>query len=326
MFIASVKSHSRLSVVLTFLVSVVLAPSLTHAQSQNAKEREYTTSEVKKNRLTWSLITGGVAYTATSITLYESWYKDFPQSGFHFYNDIEEWRGVDKTGHVFAGYFQTDWAYKGWKWTGLSDNSALWAGAATSLIAQTTIEVMDGFSTEWGFSIPDFAANILGTSSYVLQQRFWGEQRIRIKTSGSLIDYEERYGDQAFADRATALYGEGFLTRFLKDYNAQTTWLSVNLKSFAPRSKLPSWLNVAVGYGAENMFGGFTNYVPDLIIEPNTPRYSQILISLDADLSKIDVDTPFLRTLLDILNVIKVPFSTIEINTLGEVKFYGFYF
>jgi len=193
-------------------------------------------------------------------------------------------------------------------------------------LAQTTIEVMDGFSTEWGFSIPDFTANVLGTSSFVLQQKLWGEQRIRMKTSASPINYAKRYGDPYFTERANDLYGSGFLTRYLKDYNAQTTWLSFNVASFAPKSQLPKWLNIAVGYGAENMFGGYTNPTRVGQSDQDIRRYSQFLISLDVDLSKVEAGSPFTRTLLDILNVIKVPFSTIEINTLGEIKIYAIHF
>jgi len=182
------------------------------------------------------------------------------------------------------------------------------------------------FSSEWGFSIPDFTANVLGTSSFVIQQKLWGEQRIRLKTSSSPINYAARYGDDYYDDRAAELYGRGFLTRYLKDYNAQATWLSLNLSSFAPKSSLPKWLNVAVGYGAENMFGGYANPVRTGVDNQEIRRYSQIFISLDADLSRIETSSPFVRTLLDILNILKVPFSTIEINTLGEVKLYAIRF
>jgi len=315
-----------------WVIALIISSTLhLHLSAQYTPERnerieEFTTSKINKKRLTWSLITSGTVYTVSSITLYEAWYKDFPQSSFHFYNDFDEWRGVDKAGHMFSGYFQADWAYKGWRWTGLEKDQAMWAGAATSLLAQTTIEVLDGFSREWGFSIPDFTANVIGTSSFVVQQKLWGDQRIRFKTSSSPINYQERYGDEAFSARASELYGDGFFTRYLKDYNAQTTWLSVNLNSFAPKSHLPKWLNVAVGYGADNLFGGFTNQVPTISSDQELRRYSQIFISFDADLSKIDTGSPFVRTVLDILNVFKVPFSTIEINTLGEVKFYAIRF
>ena len=91
--------------------------------------------------------------------------------------------------------------------------------------------------------------------------------------------------------------------------------------------RFPKWLNIAVGYGAENMFGGYSNTwdvngVMFDAFEDQFPRYKQFYISLDADLSRIDTGSPFLRTLLDILNIVKLPFSTLEINTLGEVKFH----
>ncbi len=294
---------------------------------QNDLKANNTTSEVNKKRLSWTLSLGSAVYVGSSVALYDAWYKDYPSSGFHFFDDTAEWRGVDKAGHIFSGYFQSEWAYKTWRWTGLNETESIWAGAATGFLAQTTLEVMDGFSSQWGFSIGDFGANVVGIGGFAWQQATWGEQRIRLKTSSSHIDYHRRYGDQIYQDRADELYGTGFFTRYLKDYNAQTTWLSANVRSFFPKSKLPKWFNVAVGYGAENLFGGFSNALPSQDISLlDTPRYSQFFISLDADLSKIDTSSPFLRTLLDILNVVKMPFSTIEINTLGEVKFYAFRF
>jgi hypothetical protein len=55
-------------------------------------------------------------------------------------------------------------------------------------------------------------------------------------------------------------------------------------------------------------------------------RYQQFYFSLDADLSKVKTNSKFWRTMLDILNYIKLPFSTIEINTLGQVKFHILHF
>ena len=59
-------------------------------------------------------------------------------------------------------------------------------------------------------------------------------------------------------DQMTCLAAAG-VERMLKDYNGQTYWLSANLKSFFQGSNIPAWLNVAVGYGADGMFGGFEN-------------------------------------------------------------------
>jgi hypothetical protein len=46
------------------------------------------------------------------------------------------------------------------------------------------------------------------------------------------------------------------LEQMLKDYNGQTYWLSVNLHSFYKGSKIPKWLNLAIGYGANGMLTG----------------------------------------------------------------------
>jgi len=242
------------------------------------------TSEINKNRLKWSIAIGGLTYAGASAFLYQSWYQEYPQSNFHFFNDLPEWRGIDKLGHSFSGYFQSQWAYKGWRWVGLDQKGALWAGGATSFLAQSTIEVFDGFSTQWGFSAGDFMANLVGIGGFTVQQALWGQQKILLKVSSSPVDYDQRYGSTVISARAEQLYGSGGLT-------------------------------------AENLFGGFANQF-DVAIEDAPQRYSQFYISLDADLARIKTSSPFVRTMLDILNVLKVPFSAIEINTRGEVRFH----
>ena len=55
-------------------------------------------------------------------------------------------------------------------------------GATAGLTFLTAIEVLDGFSDEWGFSLGDFAANA-GTGFLVGQELLWKEQRIVLKYS-----------------------------------------------------------------------------------------------------------------------------------------------
>jgi hypothetical protein len=131
---------------------------------------------------------------------------------------------------------------------------------------QTTIEVLDGFSSEWGFSMYDFAFNILGSGMWATEQAIWDDQRIKMKMSTTYITYPETVvsgypeGMTTIRERTNDLFGTSFAQTFLKDYNAQTIWMSFNIKSFLRKeSKFPRWLNVAVGYGAENMYGGFEN-------------------------------------------------------------------
>jgi hypothetical protein len=59
-----------------------------------------------------------------------------------------------------------------------------------------------------------------------------------------------------YASKRPDVLGSNLPERIIKDYNGQTYWLSVNLHSFFKQSKIPKWLNLAVGYGADGMLSG----------------------------------------------------------------------
>jgi hypothetical protein len=116
--------------------------------------------------------------------------------------------------------------------------------------------------------------------------------------------------------------------RMLKDYNAQTYWLSVNPQSFSSSKKIfPSWLNIAVGYGAKGMTGTYNN--PSEVNGqpiPSFRRTRQFYLSLDLDLSKIKTKSEFLRLFLNVANLIKIPMPTLEYNAENGVVFHAIYF
>lgn len=287
-----------------------------------------------------SAATGATIYTGTMIGLNEIWYAEFERSRFHLFNDLNEWEDMDKMGHLATAYVEANWVYKGARWTGLEERKSIWLGVALGSLFQASIETLDGFSAKWGFSLPDIAFNTAGVSVFAAQQLTWGEQRILLKVSSYQTPYPDTEvrsvdGSQTttLRIRGNDLYGVGFAERFFKDYNAQTIWASVNLRSFMHKeeSKIPRWLNVAVGYGAENMYGGFGNSwnEEDVFFELDDalfPRYRQFYLSLDIDLTRIKTRSPFLKTVFNIVNVIKIPAPTLEINTLGRVKFHPVYF
>lgn len=279
---------------------------------------------------------GSVAYGGFSTGLYYAWYRQYDLEGFHFFDDMGEWKQMDKAGHIYTAYLQGVLCYKGAKWTGLSDRKAIWTGIICGSLFQTTIEVMDGFSSEWGFSIGDFGANVLGTSAFALQQHYWGEQRIVLKESSwarnhpnSIVHSVDGTSTTTLSARADDLFGTGFFEKYLKDYNNQTYWASFNIRAFKPEwESIPKWLNVAIGYGANGLYGGFENeweidgqrYISD------TPRYRQWYISLDVDLDRIETDHAFLNTLLSVFNIIKIPAPALEITSRGEVKLHLLHF
>jgi hypothetical protein len=77
---------------------------------------------------------------------------------------------------------------------------------------------------------------------------------------------------------------------WLKDYNGQNYWLSVNPASFlSSNTSFPQWLNLSVGIGAEGMIGARTN--PSKIGNVSIPtfkRQHRFLFSADVDLKRID--------------------------------------
>jgi hypothetical protein len=276
-------------------------------------------------------------YTAFSYGLYNTWYSQFDQEAFHLFNDWGEWENIDKYGHLYTSYFQGVLCYKGAKWTGLSESQSILTGILCASLFQTTIEVMDGFSSAWGFSVTDMAANAIGVSAFAFQQKYWGEQRIVFKVSSWPKSYnnftltsESGQSSSDLTTRTDDLFGDNYFESFLKDYNAQTLWASVNVHSFLNQgNKWPKWLNVAVGYSAENMFGGFENSWEiggeRFTLDPYYDRYQQFLVGFDIDLSRIQTDNHFLKTILSVFNIFKVPSPALEINARGEFKFHFIY-
>jgi hypothetical protein len=269
---------------------------------------------------------GSVALWGGSLLfLNEAWYKNYDRGAFHFYNDGGEWRNVDKVGHIYSAYLGSKLFTHFFRWTGASEKKSVLLGAGGGFAYQSIIEILDGFSTKWGFSTKDVAANAIGCGLFAGQQLLWKEQRIKLKFSFYIKDYTE----PELVKRANNLYGYAFAQRMFKDYNAQTYWASVNIKSFAKQSQWPAWLNIAVGYGANGMLGGYknewTNENGITISRPDIKRYNQFFISPDIDFSKIPFKNPLLRDFFRIVNL-KFPFPSLEYNTLNGFGFNAYHF
>ncbi len=252
----------------------------------------------------------------TLIGLDQLWYSDFERSKFRTINDNDEWLQMDKLGHVMTSYYVGKVGADVLNWSGVSEKNQLIYGATLGFTFLTAVEVFDGFSEEWGFSWGDMLANASGTGLYVGQELLWQEQRVVLKYS---------FHQTRYANVRPEKLGDDFLQEALKDYNGQTYWLSANIHSFFRESKIPKWLNVAVGYGADGMLTG--NYEAlDRALFPNQNRMRQYYLSLDIDLSRLKTDSRFLKTVFNVINFIKIPAPTLEINSKGKLRFYPLYF
>ena len=262
-----------------------------------------------------SAISGGL-----SAWLWKAWYAKNEIGPFKTIDDRGEWEGMDKLGHIYSTYQYARLSYRAARWTGTHRKRSLLIATGVGLGLQTTVEIMDGHSQAWGFSVADMAANAAGAGLFASQQLLWDDQRIRLKFGYTPQRYPHTpipssQGDGSrftLRQRADALYGTTLAQRLVKDYNAQTIWLSANPAVLFGRSRgrMP-WLNLAVGYSANDVYGAHGNnwgrngYA--LRASEITQRGREYALSLDIDLERLPVKNPVLRTVLTALNLFKVP-------------------
>lgn len=285
--------------------------------AQNSFDNFFKPSDtLNKKRQNTVFISEAVLASGALIGLNELWYADYPKSNFHFINDNSEWVQMDKAGHLYSSYHIGRFGAEALNWSGTSKKKQLIYGASLGFVFLTAVEVMDGFSEEWGASMGDVIANASGTALYVSQELIWKEQRITPKFSYHKTQYSNYRPD---------VFGSTFPEQLIKDYNGQTYWLSANIYSFSKGSKIPKWFNLAFGYGAEGMIAGNNeNYTPILVPKPE--RFRQFCLSLDFDFTKIETKSHFLKTIFSVLNTVKIPAPTIEYSPHGGFKFHALYF
>ncbi len=253
----------------------------------------------------FGIVTGTAATAIAAVHIYQAngWWKD-NRTPFHFQEDLKYGRSVDKYGHFLGTSVATFLLRKSFRWSGLSEDAALYWGAAGALAYQTYIEVEDGFHT-WGFDRVDFASNVAGAAWPIAQ---YHSPFLRN------FDFKYSYLPSAALNSGEGKGFQGQQHTVFDDYEGQTLWMSVKVKNFLPRSidyLWPEFLCISVGYAVRDVFG-------------KEPR-SAVLLALDLDMTKvIPDDTPFLKLLGEALNFIKFPMPTVQLtpNTI----WYGFYF
>ena len=319
------------SFLLTFSLSIPV-----HAQDSLSIHTEKSINKISvdqtnvfpynKKRVRLVAIGNVAGYSAAMVGLYAAWYKDYPQTNLHAFNDIKEWKQIDKIGHIYSAYAESKASMELWRWTGINRKKRIWLGGLSGAVYQTVIETLDGFSSEWGWSWGDFGANIIGSGLLISQELAWDEQRIQMKWSFHRKDYR----DESLDLRSNDIFGKSNPERFLKDYNGQTYWISTNLYSFFPRSKIPKWLQVSVGTGVEGLFGANENRGLDkfgnvIFYRPEIKRYRQWYLAPDVDLSKIKTNKKGIRFALNLLNVFKFPTPSLEYSN-GKMKWNWIHF
>ncbi|MDX1904970.1 MAG: DUF2279 domain-containing protein [Thermonemataceae bacterium] len=258
--------------------------------------------KINKKRLVGVVGGSVVLYGGTLIGLNEVWYKNNPRTNFHFFDDNAQWRKMDKFGHSYSAYHFSRISTEVFTWTGLQRNRAAFWGAVSSQVMMTTIEILDGYSEAYGASWGDLAANFSGALLWWGQHQIWGKPHLHLKFS---------FQQSPYAAFRPNVLGKNLQEQILKDYNGQTYWLSVDMAHLLRKKKYPTWLNLSVGIGANEMI-----YAREAENKKNGfQSYQQYYLGLDFHLEGIKTKNKLLKKLFWALGTIRLPAPTLEYNS-----------
>lgn len=302
-------------IIYLFISILCLVPRILYAQDIEAKN---DSSKIEKKTIFKAVAFTSVYYVSSIYLLNKTWYKGRQIVPFHFYNDNKGYLQVDKFGHMFGSYVYSYIGYHSLLQLGATRKESLIFGSTLGFVLQFPIEIMDGIHEGYGFSLGDIAANTMGSALVLGQELLFKEEVIKYKFS---------YWESRYSKNSNGYFGETTMNRLLKDYNGHTYWFSMPVNKIVCNQNLPAWLNIAVGYGANGMYGEFVNVSSyNGVSIPPTNRYRQYLLSLDIDWARIKTKSKFLKLVLEGMNFIKLPFPTLEYNSKSEFKGYWIYF
>jgi hypothetical protein len=259
-----------------------------------------------RKKLGWVVATIVTSYAVVVFILTKAWYHDQMVEPFHFFNDLAEWKQLDKVAHVFGTFNVCVFVCRTFKWGGLKENIPI--GALIGFLIVSTIEVMDGFSAGYGASLFDLIANALGGTLFFVQHKIWGRIKLFNKFS---------FHFTSFAALRPSLLGDGFLQEIIKDYNGQTFWYSWSLE----KKWWPSFLSIAVGLGAEGMVYGRDEQNALHHFSP----YRKFYLSLDLNPTFFQSKKTWAQVMIYPLTLFKCPAPAIEFSMQG-VRFHWLYF
>ena len=222
--------------------------------------------DVEKHRFTedGQLYTETVSNrTSTFRVNNEGWFEEETPNG-----------GADKFGHAFSFYVSTRLMTKGFQWAGYDHTTAAKMAGITSGAVSLAVEVLDGYTVEYGFSKEDLVMNLAGISfaTWLELEPEWDD----------VFDFRFKYWRSDDAKRL----GE---TDPVSDYSGQTYLLITKASGFKSLRDNPwlRYLELAVGYGSRGYQPNPGKY------EDTQPKKRFLYYGLSINLSQILTDTVF---------------------------------
>lgn len=201
---------------------------------------------------------------------YASWWQ---QSSDHFNVRYEHWfsedspkGGTDKLGHAYSTYLTTRLLTHGLRWAGYPHRNAIKIAGISATAIGLGIEILDGFTRDFGFSYEDFAMNLVGASLGMYLQRN--------------SDLDEMVDFRLLYERSLQAKNLG-INDPIDDYAGQTYLMIFKLDGIDALAELPviKYLEFALGYGAKG-------YQP-LGAGDSFPKERTIYYGISANLTKM---------------------------------------
>jgi hypothetical protein len=247
---------------------------------------------------TAGLIAASIAPAAVIGIALEQNYFDFWRNSdkvpFYFSNDPPYAMHADKLGHAMYSYVCADVVKLCYVEAGVNRKTAAWLGFGSSVLAQTMVEIGDGFHGHepyYGFSPGDEAGDILGAGFSLMKE---------------YVPYLNRF-DYKVGVWPSQAYHQGAFRGLLDDDESQFFWMSMDIHDYLP-TPYPAWLNLAIGYGVENLTS--SAFLPDR--SGLTPK-SLVYLGFDLNLRNIPIEGKAWKIIAEILSHYRVPFPALQI-------------
>jgi VanZ family protein len=252
------------------------------------------------------------------------WYQYDSFTQFHWFDDLAEWKQMDKLGHIFSAFYLSKYTYqfihyfsKNQPTLLVKKTKLLLISAIIGFVLLSSIEILDGFAPAYGASLYDLLANLVGAILFFLQMNIFEKIILSPKFSFHFTN---------FASQRPNILGDNYLTQIIKDYNGQTYWYVIPLSFFLKKLKLNilgiKWLGIALGYSANNMVFGrdFQNqqigYIP----------FRRYFISLDINLQSVQTKFRWINFFCRLMTMVRLPLPALEWNERDGFVWHWLYF
>ena len=234
-----------------------------------------------------------IAYGAAYWLVFDKGWWDEQGSHFRFENDFDYALNLDKFGHFASGVIMGESFYEGYRWAGVSEfKSYLFAGFS-AMATHIAIDVKDGYSPQWGFSVFDVLSGTLGGFLPMAERYIPVFKYVDLKWS--------------YWINTKAYYRQSKTGVFTDDYCNQTFWASFKIHRMLPkaaRAYYPSWLAIAAGLSIDEGV-----FIHDRDVTP----HREVYIALDYDLEAFRPQSRMARTIVKYLNYFKLPAPTVQV-------------